>query len=232
MPMRLPLSLLAVIAFCALQTTPWAIADIPSGEHANLTEVLRQEYTQKVSAASDVIQQSFKGYQSNPIAYDRFLDTHMEPLWNMRSTTQALVGRPLFNTLTHVQANALKRATTRTFRRYAFEGLARYTGQSFAVHNVLVNAQGTRGWVQVVMRSDSMLNVYLDLLVKRGLDGQWRTVDVRFQGIAYVATKKYMYRTALQSGPVAALIDTLREKNVQFFSELCARHAVGGEKLC
>ncbi|HBO15323.1 MAG TPA: hypothetical protein DD440_03205 [Porticoccaceae bacterium] len=82
------------------------------------------------------------------------------------------------------------------------------------------------------MRSDSMLNVYLDLLVKRGLDGQWRTVDVRFQGIAYVAIKKYMYRTALQSGPVAALIDTLREKNVQFFSELCARHAVEGEKLC
>ncbi|MGB1191799.1 MAG: ABC transporter substrate-binding protein, partial [Pseudomonadales bacterium] len=76
------------------------------------------------------------------------------------------------------------------------------------------------GWVQLLVQSPMFPNVNLDLLIKRNSSGDWKAVDVRFQGITYVMIKKREYRQIIEQQGIAALIEQLVQANQEFFDNL------------
>ena len=92
-----------------------------------------------------------------------------------------------------------------------------------------VNAESTLGWVQVRMQSPVLMDLNLDLLIKRIDEGVWKGVDVRFKGITYVSIKKHEYRRIMKKRGVAGLIETLEQKNTEFFTEVCAKSSFQDE---
>ena len=193
---------------------------------------LKSEYHAKVSAASAELVKNADRYRMDPVAYDRYLDTHMAPLWDAASTTRALVGKTMYAQLNEPRARTLSAAVESTLRRYAFEGLKYYDGQTFSVHDVLVNQRGSRAWVQLVLNSKLLPDLYLDLMVKRASDDRWVTVDVRFKGITYVGVKKHSFRELLEDRSVEGLITSLESKNSAYFYKLCAAAKVSGLAPC
>ncbi|MGB2566815.1 MAG: ABC transporter substrate-binding protein, partial [Porticoccaceae bacterium] len=141
--------------------------------------------------------------------------------WDVASTTSALIGKSRFLALSQAEQGSLVAAVDRTLMRYAFEGLEHYTAQIFDVVDVVVNEKGTLGWVQVRMQSPVLMDLNLDLLIKRTDQEQWKAVDVRFKGITYVSIKKHEFRSIIEQDGVAALIQTLNQKNTEFFTALC-----------
>lgn len=162
-------------------------------------------------------------YLENPSAYADFINSRVKSRWDVASTTSALIGKSRFLSLSQSEQGSLVAAVDRTLMRYAFEGLEHYTAQIFDVVDVVVNEKGTLGWVQVRMQSPVLMDLNLDLLTKRTDQGQWRAVDVRFKGITYVSIKKHEFRSIIEEDGVAALIETLNQKNTEFFTTLCSQ---------
>ena len=162
---------------------------------------------------------------ANPAVYAKFINTNVKPMWDVASTTSALIGKERFHALAFPQQRALVRAVDKTLVRYAFEGLEHYSGQRFEVVDTVISKQGNLGWVQVEMQSPIIPDLNLDLLIKRTDSGSWKAVDLRFKGITYVAVKKHQYREIIEEQGIQALIDTLIKKNDEFFSRICAQVA-------
>ena len=162
-------------------------------------------------------------YLENPSAYADFINSRVKSRWDVASTTSALIGKSRFLSLSQSEQGSLVAAVDRTLMRYAFEGLEHYTAQIFDVVDVVVNEKGTLGWVQVRMQSPVLMDLNLDLLIKRTDQEQWKAVDVRFKGITYVSIKKQEFRSIIEHDGVAALIQTLNQKNTEFFTALCSQ---------
>ena len=162
-------------------------------------------------------------YLENPSAYADFINSRVKSRWDVASTTSALIGKSRFLALSQAEQGSLVAAVDRTLMRYAFEGLEHYTAQIFDVVDVVVNEKGTLGWVQVRMQSPVLMDLNLDLLIKRTDQEQWKAVDVRFKGITYVSIKKHEFRSIIEQDGVAALIQTLNQKNTEFFTALCSQ---------
>ena len=222
--------LLALVSFFGSGSP--AFADQSKAAQPQWAAELKSEYHARVSAASAELVKNADRYRVDPIAYDRYLNTHMAPLWDVASTTRALIGKTMYAQLSQPRAQTLAAAVESTLRRYAFEGLKYYDGQTFAVHDVLVNQRGSRGWVQLVLNSKLLPDLYLDLMVKRGSDDRWVTVDVRFKGITYVGVKKHSFRELVEDRSVEGLIASLENKNSAYFSKLCAAAKVSGIGPC
>lgn len=198
--------------------TPWVLAaeatteteDVIASQFAPLFQVVTQELAENQAM-----------YLQNPSAYADFINTRVKSRWDISSTTSALIGKTRFLALPSADQRALVAAVDRTLMRYAFEGLEHYTEQVFDVVDVVINKQGTLGWVQVSMQSPILLDLNLDLLIKRTDKLDWKAVDVRFKGITYVSIKKHEYRDIIDKGGAAALIETLNQKNSEFFNDVC-----------
>ena len=228
-PRRAALTLALV---CFFGSGSPAFADQNKAAQPQWAAELISEYHAKVSAASAELVKNADRYRMDPVAYDRYLDTHMAPLWDAASTTRALIGKTMYAQLNEPRARTLSAAVESTLRRYAFEGLKYYDGQTFSVHDVLVNQRGSRGWVQLVLNSKLLPDLYLDLMVKRASDDRWVTVDVRFKGITYVGVKKHSFRELIEDRSVEGLITSLENKNSAYFSKLCAAAKMSGLAPC
>ena len=171
-------------------------------------------------------------YLSDPVAYHRFVNLILKPLWDSKSTTSALIGRQRFEVLSKVDQATLVEAVDNTLRRYAFEGLERYSGQLFRVVDVVVNQRASMGWVQVLMESSLIPNIHFDVLIKQVEAGSWKAVDVRFKGITYVAVKKHKFRKTIDEKGIQALITELQTKNREYFTEICAKAEIVGTLPC
>ena len=132
-----------------------------------------------------------------------------------------MIGGKSFNYLGEKNQSKFVAAVEKTLIRYAFEGIGFYSGQQFELVNVVISDSGKMGWVQVLMKSQILPDLNLDILVKRNKGGVWRAVDVRFKGITYVAVKKYHFKKILEKQGAGALIASLNEKNNIFFGALC-----------
>jgi ABC-type transporter MlaC component len=184
-------------------------------------QTIASQFTPLFQAVTQELSENQAMYLQNPSAYADFINTRVKSSWDVASTTSALIGKPRFLALAPVEQSSLVAAVDRTLMRYAFEGLEHYTAQSFDVVDVVVNQQGTLGWVQVRMQSPILLDLNLDLLIKRTENANWKAVDVRFKGITYVSIKKHEYRDIIEKDGVTALIETLNQKNAEFFNDVC-----------
>lgn len=171
-------------------------------------------------------------YLDDPAAYQRFVNRLVKPLWDSKSTARALIGRQRFDLLNLADKVALEDAVDNTLRRYAFEGLERYSGQRFRVVDVVVNQRAGMGWVQVLMESSLIPDIHFDVLIKQSEAGRWKAVDVRFKGITYVAVKKHKFRKTIDEKGVKTLIAELQIKNREYFSDICAKAEIVGVPPC
>ena len=161
-------------------------------------------------------------YINNPVAYHEFLSSTVIELWDSSSTTRALIGKAHYSNLTEEQRLTLVENVDQTLIRYAFEGLESYGDQEFKVDDVVVNEEQGMGWVQVLMESPVLPDINLDILIKRISSDKWRAVDIRVKGITYVAIKKRKYREILEEQGFSALIDNLKNTNIEYFDAICA----------
>jgi ABC-type transporter MlaC component len=145
----------------------------------------------------------------------------VRPFWDSGSTARALVGSKNFQSLAKKTQLELVSVVDKTLLRYAFEGISFYSGQKFTLIDVAISDSGKMGWVKVVMQSQILPDLNLDILVKRNNNGVWKAVDVRLKGVTYVAVKKYQFKKILEKQGAGALIASLHEKNNKFFGELC-----------
>jgi len=159
-------------------------------------------------------------YKQDPAAYHDFIDQYVRVHWAAGSTTSALIGRANFKALDANYRQSLVEAVDTTLVRYAFEGFDYYRGQQFKLVDIAISDSGKMGWLQVLMESAIIPDINLDILIKRSQEGVWKAVDVRFKGITYVAVKKHQFRKILKKQGVQALIETLIDKNNDFFNGL------------
>jgi len=204
------------LALCA----PWVLA---ANAFTETEESIANQFAPLFQVVTRELSENQAMYLNNPSAYADFINTRVKSRWDVASTTSALIGKSRFLSLSQVEQGSLVAAVDRTLMRYAFEGLEHYTAQVFDVVDVVVNEMGTLGWVQVRMQSPVLLDLNLDLLIKRTEQNQWKAVDVRFKGITYVSIKKHEFRSIIEEGGVAALIETLNQKNTEFFTALCSQ---------
>jgi ABC-type transporter MlaC component len=181
---------------------------------------LQGQFQPIVEAISKTLMADFERYTAEPQSFQDFLDQNVRPFWDPSSTAKALVGSTNFQSLNAKTQARLTAAVERTLVRYAFEGIAFYNGQKFELVDVAISDSGKMGWVQVVMRSQILPDLNLDILVKRIKTGIWKAVDVRFKGITYVAVKKHGFQKIMQKQGADALIASLNGKNNAFFDAL------------
>ena len=181
---------------------------------------LQSQFQPIVEAISKTLMADFERYTAEPQSFHAFLDQNVRPFWDPSSTAKALVGGANFKALNASTQARLTDAVERTLVRYAFEGITFYNGQKFELVDVAISDSGKMGWVQVVMRSQILPDLNLDILVKRSNTGIWKAVDVRFKGITYVAVKKHGFQKIMQKQGVDALIVSLNGKNNAFFDAL------------
>ena len=178
----------------------------------NKKSSLRAQFEPIIATVSKKLVSEYKSFKQNPKIYQDFLDQHIRPYWDSSSTARALIGGKSFNYLGEKNQSKFVAAVEKTLIRYAFEGIGFYSGQQFKLVNVVISDSGKMGWVQVLMKSQILPDLNLDILVKRNKDGVWRAVDVRFKGITYVAVKKYHFKKILEKQGAGALIASLNEK--------------------
>lgn len=195
-------------------------------------EKVHQRFDPLFSLVTRELAENQQRYLSDPSAYHEFVSRVLKPLWDTRSTSSALIGRQHFEQLARDDQTALVNAVDNTLRRYAFEGLERYSGQLFRVVDVVVNQRASMGWVQVLMESSLIPDLHIDVLIKRLNDGGWKAVDVRFKGITYVAVKKHSFRETMAEKGIKGLIGELQQKNSEYFAELCSEAEVAGRPPC
>ena len=221
----------AVYLAVALCTSCFVFAEAPPLVSKSTVEnSISSQFAPLFDAITEELSQNQARYIANPSAYAEFINLRVKSLWDVSSTTSALVGKAAFVALDPAQQTDLVEAIDRTLMRYAFEGLENYTAQIFDVVDVAVNAENTLGWVQVRMQSPVLMDLNLDLLIKRTEEGVWKGVDVRFKGITYVSIKKHEYRRIMKKRGVAGLIETLEQKNTEFFAEVCGKEPSAQEK--
>lgn len=164
-----------------------------------------------------------KNYLIYPNEYWNFLNKTFLVNWDFATTTRALIGNDIFNSLSDLQFKELSRALELTLIRYAFESLSFYGDQRLNVVDIALNEQQTLAWLKINMESPSFPDIHLDLLLKRTDDVKWKGIDFRFKGITYVNLKKNSYRKDFEDLKLLGLLRKLDDKNKVFFRDLCQR---------
>ena len=192
-------------------------------EQNDAESMVRNQFEVLFASVTEQLANRQQKYIDNPIAYYDFLIATVVASWDSSSTSRALVGKQYYQGFTDQQRAVLVNSVDKTLIRYAFEGLENYGGKVFKVDDVVVNEEKGMGWVQVLMESQLLPDINLDLVIKRNLTNEWQAVDVRVKGITYVKIKKYKYREIIEEQGFQALIDNLTTKNTDFFDDICSR---------
>lgn len=208
------------------------LVSLVQGDELDAKSSLRLQFEPIISLISKRLLDQHQSYKKDPKNYQAFLDQHVRPYWDTSSTARALVGSTEFKIFNLKAQHDFIQAVDNTLVRYAFEGISFYSGQRLKLIDVAISDSGNMGWVQVIMESQILPNLNLDILVKRNKKGVWRAVDVRFKGITYVAVKKYQFKKILEKQGVGALITSLNEKNYKFFGELCGAKVNMDKQFC
>ena len=188
--------------------------------YADSEQAIRTQFSNLFKLITQELSTSQATYLRDAQAYEAFIDARVKSSWDVASTARALVGKSVFDTLAPEIRQSLVNAVDRTLVRYAFEGLDKYSGQTFDVVDLVVNQEAGMGWVQLLVQSPLIPDVNLDLLIKRNLSKEWKAVDIRFQGITYVMIKKREYRAIIEQQGIATLIEQLVQANQAFFNNL------------
>ena len=193
---------------------------------------VRNQYEPIIERINQQLPNNLIAYKKNLGLLSEFIDKNVRIHWDASSTTSALIGKEVFQTLTPKQEKTLVSVVDRTLLRYAIEGFEYYNGHQFKLTDIAISSSGNMGWMKVLMEASMIPDLNLEVLIKRNKHGIWKAVDVRFMGITYVAIKKYFYRRTINKQGVDGLIDKLKAKNDKFFSEICTSVSKEDSDVC
>jgi len=196
------------------------LSDAETNDQAIKVQI-RHQFEPIIQHVNAQLKANLAVYKQDPRAYSEFINQNLRTNWDPASTSSALIGRKQFQALDEDHRQQLVAAVDVTLVRYGFEGFEFYSGQQFSLEDIAISRSGEMAWLQVVMESPIIPDLNLDILIKRNDTGGWKAVDVRFQGITFVAVKKYQYRKLLDKQGIQGLIEALTIKNNGFFSQLC-----------
>ena len=209
--------------FFSLLISSGSIAQIDSTLTSTELEVIESYKLLLADKVTNNLLANHKKYLESPSEYWNFLNENFLCNWDFDTTTKALIGSDIFNSLSLLQFKELSRALETTFVRYAFESLSFYSQQRLNVIDIKLNEQQTLAWLRVNMESTSLPDIHLDLLLKRRDGVRWKGIDFRFKGMTYVNLKKNSYRKGFEDLKFQGLLRKLDDKNKVFFKELCQR---------
>ena len=211
--------LYSIFLFISLSTASLAQAD---STRSNLENEIIDSYDSLLAdKVTCNLLANYENYLESPNKYWDFLNETFVYNWDFDSTTKALIGNEIFNSLSNIEFKELSRVLEVTLIRYAFESLAFYSEQRLTVIDIKVNEQQTLAWLKINMDSPRFPDIHLDLLLKRTNDDQWKGADFRFKGITYVNLKKNSYRQDFKDSKFEGLLNKLDDKNKLFFEDLC-----------
>jgi len=193
---------------------------------------VRSQYEPILQLINQHMPNNLDAYKKDLGLLGGFIDQNVRVHWDASSTTSALIGKEVYQTLTIDQEEALVTVVDRTLLRYAIEGFSFYNGQTFNLIDIAISESGRMGWLKILMESPFIPDLNLEVLIKRNKLGVWKAVDVRFKGITYVAIKKHLYRRLINKKGVDGLIDNLEIKNDKFFSKICSAKPKEDSKSC
>lgn len=181
----------------------------------NADEKIATEFNEKLNKINIFLEENHNKALQEPNLLIGFVNQELLEVWSARNTIRAMLGTSRWKQLTDSEANVLIKTYENTIRRYLFEVLQQYQGQTARVESVRLNDKGNKGWLRVRLESPSFPTLNVDLKIYKEQE-QWTVYDFSFQGISFVKMKRGFFRDTFDKYGVEGVVAELMEKNKEF----------------
>ncbi len=155
----------------------------------------------------------------NPAELKAFAESNLVDYWDIEATLLSMLGRTLWTELSSKQQMELLKEFKLTLTRYFMEAYGLYTGQPIALKQLMLNSDGSKGWLIINVEMDYLPDLQIDIKIKKHNE-KWLFQDLRFHGLLYSSLKRDWYQGTLRQQGFDTLINQLKEKNDNFFNQL------------
>lgn len=165
------------------------------------------------------MQENHQKALQNPSSLMAFVDDELLAVWSAKNTIRAMLGAERWSKLTTQQEATLIKAYEQTMRRYLYEVMSRYQGQVATVDSIRLNDKKNKGWLTVVLESQSLPDMSIDLKIYKE-DTDWTIYDFSFQGISFIKMKQNYFQTTFDAKGFEGVLADLDSKNQEFNKKL------------
>lgn len=180
---------------------------------------LKQFFQYKLDTINGFMQENHQKVLQTPSILMTFVDNELLTVWSAKNTIRAMLGAQRWSQLSPVQEAQLIRAYEQTMRRYLYEVMNRYQGQVATVDSIRLNDKQNKGWLTVVLESQSLPDISIDLKIYKE-DTDWTIYDFSFQGISFVKMKQNYFQTTFDAKGFEGVLADLDRKNQEFTKKL------------
>lgn len=180
---------------------------------------LKQFFQHKLDTINHFMQENHQKALQNPSSLMTFVDDELLTVWSAKNTIRAMLGAQRWSKLTTQQEAVLIKAYEQTMRRYLYEVMSRYQGQIATVHSIRLNDKQNKGWLTVVLESQSLPDISIDLKIYKE-DSNWTIYDFSFQGISFIKMKQNYFQTTFDEKGFEGVLADLDSKNQEFNKKL------------
>ncbi|WP_417446742.1 MlaC/ttg2D family ABC transporter substrate-binding protein [Kangiella sp.] len=180
---------------------------------------LKQFFQHKLDTINHFMQENHQKALENPSSLMTFVDEELLTVWSAKNTIRAMLGAQRWSKLTTQQEAILIKAYEQTMRRYLYEVMSRYQGQVAAVDSIRLNDKQNKGWLTVVLESQSLPDISIDLKIYKE-DTDWTIYDFSFQGISFIKMKQNYFQTTFDAKGFEGVLADLDSKNQEFNKKL------------
>lgn len=180
---------------------------------------LKQFFQYKLDTINGFMQENHEKVLQTPSILMTFVDNELLTVWSAKNTIRAMLGAQRWSQLSPVQEAQLIRAYEQTMRRYLYEVMNRYQGQVATVDSIRLNDKQNKGWLTVVLESQSLPDISIDLKIYKE-DTDWTIYDFSFQGISFVKMKQNYFQTTFDAKGFEGVLADLDRKNQEFTKKL------------
>lgn len=180
---------------------------------------LKQFFQYKLDTINGFMQENHEKALQTPSILMTFVDNELLTVWSAKNTIRAMLGAQRWSQLSPVQEAQLIRAYEQTMRRYLYEVMNRYQGQVATVDSIRLNDKQNKGWLTVVLESQSLPDISIDLKIYKE-DTDWTIYDFSFQGISFVKMKQNYFQTTFDAKGFEGVLADLDRKNQEFTKKL------------
>lgn len=180
---------------------------------------LKQFFQHKLDTINSFMQENHEKALQNPSTLMTFVDSDLLTVWSAKNTIRAMLGAQRWSQLTAEQESQLITAYEQTMRRYLFEVMSQYQGQTASVDSIRLNDKQNKGWLTVVLNSSSLPDLSIDLKIYKE-ESIWTIYDFSFQGISFVKMKQNYFQSTFDQKGFEGVLADLNSKNQEFNKKL------------
>ncbi|ACV26332.1 MlaC/ttg2D family ABC transporter substrate-binding protein [Kangiella koreensis] len=180
---------------------------------------LKQFFQYKLDTINRFMQDNHQKALQDPSILMKFVDSDLLTVWSAKNTIRAMLGAQRWSQLTVEQESQLIKAYEQTMRRYLYEVMNQYQGQIAEVESIRLNDKQNKGWLTVVLETQSLPDISIDLKIYKE-DTDWTIYDFSFQGISFVKMKQNYFQTTFDAKGFEGVLADLDSKNQKFNKKL------------